>query len=353
MEKLEDINLLNKNKRKLYTENLYEINHCQYCTENIYFILKMNINEIIKTNYSRNQFYSSFNSDFGNLRKYGINYIIHICLNFLLDDETLYIAIEILDICCKNIKKFGVNSKHNFLILTCTCLFLACKYEEIYPPELEDFLWICNNNIIKEEILKMEILVLKEIDFNFTFFTKLRYLEKLCLLKQNDFNKYECFYLVINEYKNLLRRNNIKRLPFKTIQIFNRNDNFYFHHYEKSEINLENEIFLYLNGICFYLSLFLIDAYVLQENYLNIHSLVLISACLYISRKLLFTKLKLSFEIWDSELENYTTYSKKDFYNLSKEIIKIIQLNQDEQLNILYKKYSTINYLEVCKLKFN
>lgn len=349
MENLKDITL------KLYYEIDYEINHCQYCTENIYCILKNNINEINnKKNYSQNQFYFSCYSDFVNLRKYSINSIIHICLNFLLDDETLNIAIEILDICYKNFKNFEVNnSKHNFLILACTCLFLACKYEEIYPPELDDFLWICNNNIIKEEILRMEILVLKEIDFKLTFFTKLRYLEKLCCLKQNDFNKYECFYLVINEYKNLLRRNNIKRLPFKTIQIFNRNDNFYFHYYEKSEINIENEIFLYLNGICFYLSLFLIDAYVLHENYLKINSLVLISACLYISRKLLFSKFKLSFEIWDSELENYTTYSKRDFYNLSKEIISIIQLNQDEQLNILYKKYSSINYLEVCKLKFN
>jgi G2/mitotic-specific cyclin-B, other len=31
-------------------------------------------------------------------------------------------------------------------------LFIACKYEEIYPPEMKDFVYICDKAYTKEEI---------------------------------------------------------------------------------------------------------------------------------------------------------------------------------------------------------
>ena len=39
-------------------------------------------------------------------------------------------------------------------------MFIACKYEEIYPPELKDFVFVCDKAYSKEEILDMESRIL-------------------------------------------------------------------------------------------------------------------------------------------------------------------------------------------------
>lgn len=40
-------------------------------------------------------------------------------------------------------------------------LFVASKYEELYPPEVHDFVYITDNTYTKDEILKMEKFMLK------------------------------------------------------------------------------------------------------------------------------------------------------------------------------------------------
>lgn len=50
-----------------------------------------------------------------------------------------------------------------------TALFIACKYEEIYAPELNNFVIVADNAYSREEILKMEGDIINELDFKFTF----------------------------------------------------------------------------------------------------------------------------------------------------------------------------------------
>ena len=44
-----------------------------------------------------------------------------------------------------------------------SALFIASKYEEIYPPELTEFVYITDDSYTKGQILNMEKLVLKVI----------------------------------------------------------------------------------------------------------------------------------------------------------------------------------------------
>jgi len=41
-----------------------------------------------------------------------------------------------------------------------TALLIATKYEEIYPPDLKDLLSVSENKFTKEEVLKMEFIIL-------------------------------------------------------------------------------------------------------------------------------------------------------------------------------------------------
>ena len=56
-------------------------------------------------------------------------------------------------------------------------MFIACKYEEIYPPELKDFVYITDGAYIKSDVLNMEIKMLKSLEFNVTFPTQWSFLE--------------------------------------------------------------------------------------------------------------------------------------------------------------------------------
>lgn len=47
-----------------------------------------------------------------------------------------------------------------------TCLFIASKVEEIYPPKLTEFAYVTDKACKAEQILDMELVILKTIDWN-------------------------------------------------------------------------------------------------------------------------------------------------------------------------------------------
>jgi len=58
-----------------------------------------------------------------------------------------------------------------------TALLIAAKYEEIYPPELKDFVFISDRAYTKQDVLQMEFLMLSTLSFDITFPTPYRFLE--------------------------------------------------------------------------------------------------------------------------------------------------------------------------------
>lgn len=65
-------------------------------------------------------------------------------------------------------------------------MLIASKYEEIYAPEVRDFVYITDKAYTKEEILKMEQAILYALDFDMTFPSSLRFLERFCKVCQCD-----------------------------------------------------------------------------------------------------------------------------------------------------------------------
>ena len=48
-----------------------------------------------------------------------------------------------------------------------TAMFIASKYEEMYSPDISDFVYITDNAYTKTEILQMELLIIKNLEFSF------------------------------------------------------------------------------------------------------------------------------------------------------------------------------------------
>ncbi len=57
-------------------------------------------------------------------------------------------------------------AKGNLQLVGVTAMLLACKYEEMYAPEVSDFVYITDNTYTADAILKLEMKMLKELDYS-------------------------------------------------------------------------------------------------------------------------------------------------------------------------------------------
>lgn len=69
------------------------------------------------------------------------SWLVEVHLKFKLLPETLYIAINLID---RFIEKCLVVRKE-YQLLGITAMMIASKYEERYPPNIEDFIHISDN----------------------------------------------------------------------------------------------------------------------------------------------------------------------------------------------------------------
>ena len=63
-------------------------------------------------------------------------------------------------------------------MLGITALFIASKYEEITPPKIGEFVDVSDHTYTKKQILRFEFQILKELDYDITFPTTYRFIER-------------------------------------------------------------------------------------------------------------------------------------------------------------------------------
>jgi len=97
-----------------------------------------------------------------------IDWLIDVHLKYKLVPQTMYIAVNLID---RYLSKNETN-RAKLQLVGVTAMFIACKYEEIYPPELKDFVYITDGAYVKSEVLNMEYKMLKSLEFNVTFPTQ-------------------------------------------------------------------------------------------------------------------------------------------------------------------------------------
>ncbi|XP_069766356.1 G2/mitotic-specific cyclin-B2 isoform X2 [Narcine bancroftii] len=91
-----------------------------------------------------------------------VDWLIQVHSRFHLLQETLYMTLALVD---RFLQSQPVSRKKLQLVAV-TAMLLAAKYEEIYPPVVGDLVYITDNAYTKTQIRQMEIIILKELDFN-------------------------------------------------------------------------------------------------------------------------------------------------------------------------------------------
>merc|ERR1719297_227193 len=96
------------------------------------------------------------------MRSILVDWLVEVCEEYKLSSETLFLAVTYID---KFLSYMSVQRNKLQLVGT-ACMFIAAKYEEIYPPDVGEFVYITDDTYNKRQVLRMEHLVLKVLGFD-------------------------------------------------------------------------------------------------------------------------------------------------------------------------------------------
>jgi hypothetical protein len=108
-----------------------------------------------------------------NMRIILFDWLLDLCQKWKMKLRTFIITITFIDavlIRC-------TVTKDIFQLVGLACLFIAGKFEEIYPPSLEEYLESCNNAFSRDQLLQIETIILNAIQFNLVILNHLDILE--------------------------------------------------------------------------------------------------------------------------------------------------------------------------------
>jgi len=102
----------------------------------------------------------------GKMRGVLVDWLIEVHSQFRLLQETLYMTVYIID---KYLQVEGLTIRRAKLQLVgVSAMFIASKVEEMYPPEINDFVYISDNSCSAADIRQMELKLLNSLCFNFS-----------------------------------------------------------------------------------------------------------------------------------------------------------------------------------------
>jgi hypothetical protein len=122
-----------------------------------------------------------------------VDWLVEVHRMFKLLPETLFLGIAIIDryLAAKQI------SRDSLQLVGITSMLIASKYEEIYAPECNDFVYISDGAYTKHQILQMEQTILNTLNFNITHPSSLHFLRRYSKAGGSDYTLHTiCKYLI-------------------------------------------------------------------------------------------------------------------------------------------------------------
>jgi cyclin B len=103
-----------------------------------------------------------------------VDWIVEVHMKFRLSSPTLYLCINIID----RYLNLASVERENLQLVGVTALLIACKYEEIYPPEVRDCVYITDRAYTRQDVLDMEQEIVKRLEFKMTVPTGYPFLQR-------------------------------------------------------------------------------------------------------------------------------------------------------------------------------
>lgn len=218
------------------------------------------------------------------------DWLIEVHLKFKLLPETFFLTMNIID---RYLNKKTIQ-RTSLQLVGITSMLIASKYEEIYAPEVKDFVFITDKAYTRQEVISMELEILNTLEYNLTMPSANRFVEM-------------------------------------------------YHH------------FIGYNQLVLNFALYLLDLSIVEYKMLKYKGSLLAASVLYVASKLLHKESIIyndSIEIDSAKLYELSEYSEEEIKECAKEVCLIYDYSDKTGLLGIKKKYSLPKFHEVAKLKF-
>ncbi|KAL6296188.1 hypothetical protein ACE6H2_004330 [Prunus campanulata] len=117
-----------------------------------------------------------------NMRAVLVDWLVEVAEEYKLLPDTLHLSVSYID------KYLSINvvNKQKLQLLGVASIFIASKYEEITPPNVDELCDITENTYTKEEVIKMEADILKSLKFEMGNPTTRTFLRKFTDIAQEN-----------------------------------------------------------------------------------------------------------------------------------------------------------------------
>lgn len=117
-----------------------------------------------------------------------VNWLVDVADEFDLESETLFICVNLIDRFLSQMSLPTINLQ----LLGVAAMFIASKYEEIYPPYLHQFVEVTDDTYSGRQIRRMEQEILKALNFRISMPTIIYFLKRI--FAYNKFSE-KCYHL--------------------------------------------------------------------------------------------------------------------------------------------------------------
>jgi hypothetical protein len=109
------------------------------------------------------------------MRQVLVDWLVEVHQSFELKDETLFLALQYLE----EYQSMAVISKEEYQLVGVACLWIASKYEEIYPPRMRDYVEVTAGSYSRLQLKAMEGKIVDALGFDLNRVTPLALLASL------------------------------------------------------------------------------------------------------------------------------------------------------------------------------
>lgn len=107
-----------------------------------------------------------------------VDWLVEVSEEYKLNGETLCLAINYID----RFLSFMSVVRAKLQLVGTAAMLIASKYEEIYPPEIGEFVYITDDTYTKVQVLRMEKLLLKVLSFDLSGPTHFSFTTLFCIM---------------------------------------------------------------------------------------------------------------------------------------------------------------------------
>lgn len=121
------------------------------------------LNSLEETFAIRENFLESHKQINHKMRTILIDWINEVQYQYKLEIDTYHMTVSIID---RYLQLVVDTPKKELQLVGVTAMFIASKYEELFPPDIDDFVYITDDTYKKKQILDMEKQIVKVLDFH-------------------------------------------------------------------------------------------------------------------------------------------------------------------------------------------